>query len=227
MERFRRGMTTLLSRQTALVLLTLPLITLPLPSTAQMTVGQLEQQLQTAVNQQNWSQALQTIDQLIPLVPSQATQLRQYRTRLEQLARTRPAPPAPQSRPAAQIQGQVAIKRRSGGVPVIDVLFNQRKNFEMLVDSGASITVITRPMAAALGLSNAHVVHTATFKTANGTTKMPIVFVNSVTVAGLTTTRVPVAIAGPEMEIGLLGQDFLQRFDVSLRGNRIEFHDRI
>jgi aspartyl protease family protein len=36
---------------------------------------------------------------------------------------------------------------------------------------------------------------------------------------------VPVAIAGPDMEMGLLGQDFLQRYDVSLRGSRIEFHD--
>jgi aspartyl protease family protein len=49
--------------------------------------------------------------------------------------------------------------------------------------------------------------------------------VSAVTVGGLTTTQVPVAIAGPDMEIGLLGQDFLQRYDVSLRGSRIEFHD--
>jgi aspartyl protease family protein len=38
--------------------------------------------------------------------------------------------------------------------------------------------------------------------------------------------RIPVAIAGPDLEMGLLGQDFLQRYDVSLRSDRIEFHPR-
>ena len=205
-------------------LLSLGAIATTLPAVGQLSATQLQQQLQTAVAQNNWPQALQIVDRLIPLTPGQANQLRQYRTKLEQLSRetiARPSQPISVSQP----QGLVAIKRRSGGVPVIDVVFNQRKTFEMLVDSGASITTITRPMASALGLGTAQVVQYATFKTANGSTQMPIVLVSAVTVGGLTTNQVPVAIAGPDMEMGLLGQDFLQRYDVSLRGSRIEFHD--
>ncbi len=207
-----------------LLLLTLPLLLTTLTAWGQSSVSQLQQQLQTAVAQNNWSQALQIVDRLIPLAPGQASQLKQYRTQLEQLSRNSISSPV-QLQTATQPQGLVAIKRRSGGVPVIDVTFNQRKTFEMLVDSGASITTITRPMAAALGLGTAQVTQYATFRTANGSTQMPIVYLNAVTVGGLTSTQVPVAIAGPDMEMGLLGQDFLQRYDVSLRGTRIEFHD--
>lgn len=205
-------------------LLSVGVIVATVPALGQPSVTQLEQQLQTAVAQNNWSQAVQVIDRLIPLVPQQASQLKQYRAQLDHLSRNTIASPT-RTLSTAQPQGMVPIKRRSGGVPVIDVVFNQRKTFEMMVDSGASITTITRPMAAALGISTAQVLQYATFSTANGATKMPIVLVNTVTVGGLTTTQVPVAIAGPDMEMGLLGQDFLQRYDVSLRGSRIEFHD--
>jgi aspartyl protease family protein len=197
-----------------------------LPAWGQLSVGQLEQQLQDAVAQKNWPQALQIVDRLIPLTPGQTGQLRQYRTQIEQLSRNSISLPTQSFSSSPQPQGFAAIKRRSGGVPVIDVVFNQRKTFEMMVDSGASITTITRPMAKALGLGTAQVVDYMTFKTANGLTQMPIVYLNSVSVGGLTKTQIPVAIAGADMEIGLLGQDFLLRYDVSLRGSRIEFHDR-
>jgi aspartyl protease family protein len=196
-----------------------------LPAGAQLSVAQLQQQLQDAVAQKNWPQALQIVDQLIPLAPAQASQLKQYRTQIEALSRNSVSRPTSSISPK-QPQGIVPIKRRSGGVPVVDVMFNQRVSFEMLVDSGASITTITRPMAKALGIGNAQVLEYIKFSTANGSTQMPIVYVNAVTVGGLTTTKVRVAIAGPDMDVGLLGQDFLQRYDFSVRGNRIEFHDR-
>jgi aspartyl protease family protein len=206
-------------------LLSLCLALTTLPVGAQQSVSQLQQQLQDAVAQKNWPQALQIVDRLIPLAPSQASQLQQYRTQIEQLSRNSVFPPT-SAVSTKQPQGLVPIKRRSGGVPVVDVMFNQRRTFEMLVDSGASITTITRPMAKALGIGNAQVIDYVKFSTANGSTQMPIVYLNSVTVGGLTTTKVPVAIAGPDMDIGLLGQDFLQRYDFIVRGSRIEFHDR-
>jgi aspartyl protease family protein len=212
-------------RQVWVGLLSLGAIATTLPAVGQLSATQLQQQLEAAVAQNNWPQALQIVDRLIPLAPGQANQLKQYRTKLEQLSRdtiARPSQPISTSQP----QGLVAIKRRSGGVPVIDVVFNQRRTFEMMVDSGASITTITRPMAQALGIGSSQIVDYATFKTANGLTKMPIVYLNAVTVGGLTKTQVPVAIAGSDMEMGLLGQDFLLSYDVSLRGSRIEFHDR-
>jgi aspartyl protease family protein len=213
-----------------IVLLSLPLICAALPVWGETSVGILQQQLQTAVSNSNWPQALKLVDRLIPLIPQQASQLKQYRTKLEQLARSSISSPSTIQTSTTQKSsalGQLAIKRREHGVPVVDVLFNQRKSFEMLVDSGASMTVITRPMAKALGITTAHIVDSITVKTANGQTNMPIVYLSAVSVAGLTTQQVPVAIAGPDMEMGLLGQDFLQRYDVNLRSNRIEFHDRL
>jgi aspartyl protease family protein len=208
------------------VLLGLPLICAALPAWGESSIGALEQQLQTAVASHNWTQALTLVDRLIPLVPQQASQLKQYRLNLEQLSRNAISSPVKRQQLSPSPQGQLAIKRRDHGVPVVEVLFNQRQSFEMLVDSGASMTVITRPMAAALGITTAHIVDSITVNTANGQTNMPIVYLSAVSVAGLTTKQVPVAIAGPDMEIGLLGQDFLQRYDVNLRSSYIEFHDR-
>lgn len=212
------------TKRSWVVLLSLPLICAALPVLGENSIGALQQQLQTAVASNNWPQALKLVDRLIPLIPQQASQLKQYRTKLEQLSRSSISSPLKTQQSSSL--GQLAIKRREHGVPVVDVLFNRRKSFEMLVDSGASMTVITRPMAAALGITTAHIVDSITVKTANGQTNMPIVYLSAVTVAGLTTQQVPVAIAGPDMEIGLLGQDFLQRYDVNLRSSRIEFHDR-
>ena len=47
---------------------------------------------------------------------------------------------------------QVPIKRRLEGIPIIDVTFNDQQTFEMMVDTGASSTVLTVEMAEALDL---------------------------------------------------------------------------
>jgi len=122
--------------------------------------------------------------------------------------------------------GQVPIKRRDHSVVIIDAKFNNRKQFDMLLDSGASLTVITRTMAQDLGIRPEHIVQTQTFSTANGLTEMPIVYIQSLNVGGLVARDVPVAVAGPEMDIGLLGQDFLQRYDVTIKRDSVVFHRR-
>ncbi|MEO0376154.1 MAG: retropepsin-like aspartic protease [Cyanobacteria bacterium P01_A01_bin.17] len=201
------------------VLLTLT----PIKSWGQ-SITSLNQQLQQSVGSQNWSQAIQIIDQMVRVSPEQAASLNQYRAQLQRLQQSQPAqtygvPTAAK----AGVVGQIPIKRRSAGVPVVDVTFNGRQSFEMLVDSGASFTVITRPMAKALGITGAHIVDTVRVSTANGTTQFPIVYVSSVDVGGLKSTQIPVAIAGPDMKLGLLGQDFLQKYDVLIRARQIEF----
>ncbi len=159
---------------------------------------------------------------MIGTVPQQATQLRSYRAELQKLLKAGVRLPPTLSHQTEPVR--VQIKRRDGGVAVIDVLFNRQQRFEMAVDSGASITVITRPMARTLGLTTADVIERAVFITANGKMIMPIVYIDAIEVGGLVTSRVPVAIAGSQMTIGLLGQDFLQKYDVSFKGNVIEFH---
>lgn len=199
----------------------------PFKTWGQSSLASLNQQLQQAVGGQNWAQAIQIIDRMIQTAPGQAASLKQYRTRLQQLQRSS-APQRPSVSTAAKVGkvGLVPIKRRSAGVPVIDVTFNGRQSFEMLVDSGASFTVITRPMARALGITSAHIVETVRVSTANGMTQFPVVYINSIEVGGLTRTQTPVAIAGPDMDMGLLGQDFLQTYDVLIRSRQIEFSRR-
>jgi aspartyl protease family protein len=193
------------------------------------------ERLQQAVNRQDWVQAIRIVDQLIIAEPQRATQLRQYRNQLVQLQRAGvkvvPSSASSSSTTSASstLVGQVPIKRRSGGggrgVPIIDVKFNRRLTFEMMVDSGASMTVITRQMARSMGLSSADVIDQVTFSTANGTVAKPIVLVNSIEFGGVGGTMMPVAIAS-DMDVGLLGQDFLEKFDVTIRRDTIEFHRR-
>lgn len=116
------------------------------------------------------------------------------------------------------------IKRRAGGTPVIDVTFNGKQTFEMVVDTGASGTVITQAMAQNLGVVPEGEV------TANTASNKGIKFstgkVQSIAVEGIVTKNVEVAIGGPDLELGLLGQDFFGNYDVLIRQNVVEFHHR-
>jgi aspartyl protease family protein len=201
-----------------------------LPGLAQTNFSALSNRLQQAVARQNWAEAIHLVDQMMVAAPDRASQLRTYRDQLVRLQTHGVGTPTSSvnsgNQSASSPLGAATIKRRDHGIPVVEVRMNSRVRFEMMVDSGASMTVITRPMAAALGITPAQVVDEAYFSTANGTTSMPIVYIKSIEVAGLSTKMVPVAVAGPDMEIGLLGQDFLQQFDVSIRKDAIEFHQR-
>ena len=214
----------------ALCFASLMLALAPLPIGAQSSLAVLNQQLQQAVAAQNWAQAIQLIDQMQRLSPDQSAQLQAYRQQLQQLQQQEQqgAASTPFSSPSRTngAVGQVPIQRRANGIAIVQVKFNQRQTFNMMVDSGASLTVITRPMAKALGITPAQIVQTITVSTANGITEMPIVYVKSIDVGGLISHQIPVAVAGPEMDIGLLGQDFLQQYDVSFRRDRLEFHPR-
>jgi clan AA aspartic protease (TIGR02281 family) len=119
---------------------------------------------------------------------------------------------------------KVPIKRRSGQTPVVDVTFNNGQVFEMIVDTGASGTVITPEMAQSLGLNPEGEV------TANTASDKDVKFstttVESITVAGAVAKKVRVAIGGEDLEIGLLGQDFFGKYDVLIRQDVVEFHQR-
>jgi aspartyl protease family protein len=224
-------------RQTwLLILVSCLLFVAPLPgmvsvASAQVNSAALGSRLDQAVRQQNWADAIKIIDQMIVAEPQRAGQLRAYRQQLLQLQQTgfrspTSAATAPTPPNSGTLAAQVPILRRSGGVPVVNVTFNRSQTFEMLVDSGASMTVITRQMARSLGITEADVIDEIRFATANGNVVKPIVLVNVIEFGGLARTRVPVASAPPGMEVGLLGQDFLGRFDVSIRRDVIEFHRR-
>lgn len=132
-------------------------------------------------------------------------------------------PPAPRSAVITPETGVfiAPIKRRKGGTPIIEVTFNSQQTFDMIVDTGASGTVITQDMARALGVVQ---VGTIRANTASArTVEFPIGYVDSMSVDGLKIKRVPVAIAGEELDTGLLGHDFFGNYDVTIRRDVIEF----
>jgi len=116
---------------------------------------------------------------------------------------------------------KVPIKRRQQGIPVINVVFNRQHTFEMMLDTGASGTVVTPAMAQVLQVRQEGVVRAST---AGGEILAPIGYVGSVEVAGLKVDRLLVGIA--PIGVGLLGQDFYSEYDVIIRRDVIEFHHR-
>jgi len=116
----------------------------------------------------------------------------------------------------------VKIKRREANIPVIEVTFNGKQKFDMMVDSGASGTVITPAMAKALGVVPQGSVRA---KTPNGEATFPLGRLTSVEAGGLAIKNVVVAIS-PSLDIGLLGHDFFGNKDVTIKQDVIEFRSR-
>ncbi|BAZ13716.1 hypothetical protein NIES4071_55560 [Calothrix sp. NIES-4071] len=115
----------------------------------------------------------------------------------------------------------VPIKRRMGGTPVIEVKFNGNEYFEMIVDTGASGTVITQKMASALSIVP---VGQAKANTASSkAVTFPIGYVNSMEVGEVKVSQIPVAIAGAGLETGLLGHDFFGEYDITIKRDVVQF----
>ena len=140
----------------------------------------------------------------------------------------RRGPSNPRTQPPAKPAGnqkvfQAKIKRRDAGTPVIDVVFNGNKTFEMIVDTGASGTLITQRMASVLGVRP---VRTVRAGIADGSVvEFPLGIVRSIQVGGAVIQNVEVAIA-KRMQIGLLGHDFFGNYDVKIKKDVVEFYVR-
>jgi predicted aspartyl protease len=115
----------------------------------------------------------------------------------------------------------VPIKRRIGGTPIIEVTFNGSQKFEMIVDTGASGTVITQQMASSLGVES---VGKAKANTASSkAVEFAIGYVDTMEAGGVSVNKVPVAIAGSDLETGLLGHDFFGNYDLTIKRDVVEF----
>lgn len=133
-----------------------------------------------------------------------------------------PAPMA--ATPSSGRVFRAPIVRRSGGTPVILVTFNGSRSFEMIVDTGASGTVITQAMASALNVVPNGSTNVATASASSATFLLGNV--QSISVNGATARNVRVAIAGPALSTGLLGNDFFGNYDVTVRRDVVEFRER-
>ena len=130
-----------------------------------------------------------------------------------------PATAAPEAKSGVFL---VKIKRRDANIPVIEVTFNGKQKFDMMVDSGASRTVITPAMAAALGIVAQGTVQA---QTPNGVATFSLGNVTSIEAGGLAIKNVVVPIS-PALDIGLLGHDFFGNQDVTIKQDVIEFRSR-
>ncbi|WP_416666424.1 retropepsin-like aspartic protease family protein [Egbenema bharatensis] len=116
------------------------------------------------------------------------------------------------------------IVRREGNTPVIQVTFNGNQTFDMIVDTGASGTLITARMAQALGVVP---VGAARVDTASESgVVVPLGYVSSMEVNGAIAQNVLVAIAGAQLGTGLLGHDFFGNFDITVREHEVVFRER-
>lgn len=118
---------------------------------------------------------------------------------------------------------QAKIINRQQGIPVIEAIFNDQVTFEMMVDTGASGTVITPTMAGRL-----RVVPTGRVKADTPTQRgaeFDVGSIQSLNVAGAIKNNITVAIA-PTLDVGLLGQDFFAEYDVTIKEDVVEFRAR-
>ncbi len=113
---------------------------------------------------------------------------------------------------------RAAIKHYAGGIPVVDVTFNGRESFEMMVDTGASGTMITEGMAQRLRVKS---VGSVEAMTPSGRTQFNVGYIDSMSVGGGSIQSFPVAI-GP---VALLGHDFFGDCNISIKRdqNIVEF----
>ena len=115
------------------------------------------------------------------------------------------------------------IKRHISAIPVIDVTFNGGQTFEMIVDTGASSTLITQDMAELLQIQPARIVRAGI---ADGSVvQFPTGYVRSMAVDSVMAKNIEVTIAN-RMSIGLLGHDFFGNYDVKIKRDVIEFYPR-
>lgn len=120
---------------------------------------------------------------------------------------------------------RVPIKYRYRGVPVVEVVFNNgcALTFDLLLDTGASMTLITQRMADALKIVPSGSCQSII---ADGSlVKFDLGWVQSLAVQTAVVCNIQIAI-GDRANEGLLGQNFLARFDVRILENQVEFHTR-
>jgi len=93
----------------------------------------------------------------------------------------------------------------------------------MIVDTGASTTLITQNMASSLQLKATGIIQA---QIADGSqVQFSTSKVKSLTVGGVVANNFQVAIA-PQANIGLLGHDFFGNYDIKILEKEVEFHHR-
>ena len=117
----------------------------------------------------------------------------------------------------------IPIQQKLGGVPVIEVTLNDNYKVLMLLDTGASHTLITQSTANRMQLQS---YGRSQAKTANGTATFGVTSIDKIRFGNGVTKDVQVAIGQNDLPYGLLGHDVYDGYDITIKENSIEFHKR-
>jgi predicted aspartyl protease len=117
----------------------------------------------------------------------------------------------------------IPIRQKLGGVPVIEVTLNDNYKVPMLLDTGASHTLITQSVANRMQLQS---YGRSQAKTANGTATFQVTMLDKVRFGDGVTKDVQVSIGQNDLPYGLLGHDVYDGYDITIKENSIEFRKR-
>ncbi len=190
---------------------------------------------QSAVSRDDWSLVVSRWEEAINLmkqVPASSknyktaqTKLSEYQKKLAD-AKVRATPVKPISTETTESNPQffsIPIKGKHGGIPIVEISFNGR-TFDMLFDTGATNTLITLSAAASLDLKP---VGSMVVTIADGSNVLvPVAELKSIESDGRIKKKFKVAVAPASMPIGLLGHDFFEGYDISIKEGVIEFNRR-
>ena len=126
-----------------------------------------------------------------------------------------------QENPASQPGEEITVPlTKIGGSLVVQVMLNQERSAQLIVDTGASMTVLSTQAAIDLGILGTTDNELLTVNTAGGSVQVNMNYLSSLTVGTAQASKVAVAIHDlpdiPEHIEGLLGMSFLKHFLVTL-----------
>lgn len=127
-------------------------------------------------------------------------------------------PASGKSAPIASPSGSLVVERSADGFFYMPAIING-STVRFLVDTGASMVILPRPVADQAGIvATSH----ATATTVGGPQRVDLASIKSFKTAGITLQDVPVAIQNSGMSIPLLGMDTLANMGrIEIEGDRL------
>jgi clan AA aspartic protease (TIGR02281 family) len=115
------------------------------------------------------------------------------------------------------------IISKNNNVPIVEVVINDSDRIPMMLDTGASKTLLTKGVAERLKLVSSGKTKA---KTANGTAEFDTVKLDSVEFGQGKVTDLSVAVGDNNLNYGLLGHDVYKGYDITLTEESVQFKKR-
>jgi len=119
---------------------------------------------------------------------------------------------------AAPTKASIPFEKH-GSVVIVGATLNGKTQVKLVLDTGASFTMISSATAKQLDIDSSQNTRTMPFQTANGMIQAPLINLDSISVAGLELKNLTAAVhdAMPDATVaGLLGLNFLTNFRMDI-----------